>query len=141
MTFITLPKNNLKNLHQAFTDCDIEIEKLISNTFALGVKLLSNKELEYGSIIIDFGFEKTSLGIFKNFALVHSTTIPIGINHITKDVSKVCSLSLIESEEIKNDVNFLFQSEQNVIDSSGYLKKNYFLYLYIQHMACILNLE
>ena len=57
MPFITLPKNNLKNLHQAFTDCDIEIEKLISNTFALGVKLLSNKELEYGSVIIDFGFE------------------------------------------------------------------------------------
>jgi len=48
MTFITMPKNNLKNINQAFIDCDIEIERLISNTFALGVKLLNNKELEFG---------------------------------------------------------------------------------------------
>ena len=58
MTFITIPKNNLKNINQAFIDCDIEIERLISNTFALGAKLLNNKELEFGSILIDFGFEK-----------------------------------------------------------------------------------
>ena len=50
MTFITMPKNNLKNINQAFIDCDIEIERLISCTFALGVKLLNNKELEFGSI-------------------------------------------------------------------------------------------
>jgi len=66
MTFITMPKNNLKNINQAFIDCDIEIERLISNTFALGVKLLNNKELEFGSILIDIGFEKISLGLFKN---------------------------------------------------------------------------
>ena len=53
MTFITMPKNNLKNINQAFIDCDIEIERLISNTFALGVKLLNNKELEFGSALID----------------------------------------------------------------------------------------
>ena len=45
MTFITIPKNNLKNIKQAFIDCDIEVERVISNTFALGAKLLNNKEL------------------------------------------------------------------------------------------------
>ena len=66
ISFITTLKNNLRNLNQVFTDCDIEIERLISNTFALGAKLLNNKELEFGSILIDMGFEKTSLGLFKN---------------------------------------------------------------------------
>ena len=65
ITFITIPKNNLKNINQAFIDCDIEIERLISNTFALGAKLLNNKELEFGSVLIDVGFEKISLGLFK----------------------------------------------------------------------------
>jgi len=37
MTFITAPKNNLRNVNQVFLDCDIEIERLISKTFALGV--------------------------------------------------------------------------------------------------------
>ena len=127
MTFITIPKNNLKNINQAFIDCDIEIERLISNTFALGVKLLNNKELEFGSILIDIGFEKISLGLFKNLALVHSITLPIGINHITKDISKVCSLSIDESAVIRNNIDFSFQNNQNLFDENDYLKNSYFI--------------
>ena len=127
ITFITIPKNNLRNINQAFIDCDIEIERLISNTFALGAKLLSNKELEFGSILVDIGFEKISLGLFKNLALVHSITLPMGINHITKDISKVCSLSMDESVVIRNNIDFSFQNNQNLFDANGYLKNSYFI--------------
>ena len=127
MTFITIPKNNLKNINQAFIDCDIETERLILNTFALGVKLLNNKELEFGSILIDIGFEKISLGLFKNLALIHSITLPLGINHITKDISKVCSLSLDESVVIRNNIDFSFQNNQNLFDENHYLKNSYFI--------------
>ena len=127
ITFITIPKNNLRNINQAFIDCDIEIERLISNTFALGAKLLNNKELEFGSILIDIGFEKISLGLFKNLALVHSITLPIGINHITKDISKVCSLSIDESVVIRNNIDFSFQNNQNLFDENDYLKNSYFI--------------
>ena len=127
ITFITIPKNNLKNINQAFIDCDIEIERLISNTFALGAKLLNNKELEFGSILIDIGFEKISLGLFKNLALVHSITLPMGINHITKDISKVCSLSMDESVVIRNNIDFSFKNNQNLFDANGYLKNSYFI--------------
>ena len=126
MTFISMPKNNLKNINQVFLDCDIEIERIISSTFALGVKLLNVKELQFGSAIIDVGFEKVSLGIFKNLALVHLITLPIGINHITKDISKVCSLNMEESEIIKNNINFLFKNNQNLFDENNYLKNIYF---------------
>ena len=127
MTFVTIPKNNLKNINQAFIDCDIEIERLISNTFALGVKLLNNKELEFGSVLIDIGFEKVSLGLFKNLALVHSITLPMGINHITKDISKVCLLNIDESEVIRNNIDFSLQNNQNLFDENNYLKNTYFI--------------
>jgi len=126
-TFITAPKNNLKNIEQAIVDCDIETERLVSRTFSLGVELLNKKELEFGSILIDLGFEKISLGLFKNFALVHSITIPIGVNHITKDISKVCSLNLEESEVIKNNLDYSFLDNQNLFDDTNHLKKNYFI--------------
>ena len=112
MTFITMPKNNIKNINQAFIDCDIEVERFISCTFALGAKLLNDNELQFGSILIDIGFEKVSLGLFKNLALVHSITFPIGINHIIKDISKVCSLSLEESKIITNTMDFSFQNNE-----------------------------
>ena len=127
LTFITTPKNNLKNINQVFIDCDIEIERLISRTFTLGVKLLNNEDLQFGSILIDLGFETTSLGLFKNLALVHSITFPFGINHIIKDLSKVCSLNLRESGNIKNNIDFSFQNNQNLFDENDYLKNTYFV--------------
>ena len=126
ITFVTMPKNNIKNINQAFIDCDIEVERCISRTFALAAKLLNNNELQFGSILIDIGFEKTSLGLFKNLALVHSATLPIGTNHIIKDISKVCSLSLEESEIIRNEIDFSFQNNNKLFDKDGYLKDVYF---------------
>ena len=127
MTFITTPKNNLKNINQVFHDCDIGVERLISRTFSLGVELLNNKDLQYGSVLVDLGFEKISLGLFKNLALVHSITFPFGINHITKDLSKVCSLSVEESENIRNNIDFSFQDNKKMFDENNYLKNDFFV--------------
>jgi len=126
MTFITMPKNNLKNINQSFIDCDIEIERLFSKTFSSGVELLSDKELQLGSLLIDLGYEKISLGLFKNLALVHSITFPFGTNHITKDISKVCSLDLIESKMIKDNIDFSFQNNTILFDENNHLKTSYF---------------
>ena len=126
MTFITTPQNNIKNIKEAFVHCDIEIARFISSMFALGVELLDEKQLDFGSILIDLGFEKTSIGLFKNLALVHSTTLPIGVNHIVKDISKVCSLSLHESELIKNNFDYSLINNVSMFDENNYLKENYF---------------
>ena len=127
MTFITMPKNNLKNIYQVFSDCDIEIARLISCTFALGVQLLNENQLQNGSILIDLGHEKTSFGLFKNLALVHSSTIPAGINHIVKDISKVCSLNLEESKIINDKTDYSFKENIKLFDENNYLKKSFFI--------------
>ena len=126
MTFVTMPKNNIKNINQAFIDCDIDVERFISCTFSLGVELFSNTQLKFGSTLINFGYEKTSLGLFKNLALVHSATIPVGINHIVKDISKVCLLTLKESEKIINIFDFSFSDFSNIFDKNSFLKELYF---------------
>jgi len=126
MTFITTPKNNLKNMKQAFYDCDIEIEKFISRTFSLGVKLLDQEEIQSGSVLINLELEKTSVGLFKNLALVHSLTIPIGIDHIINDISKVCSLNINESKKIKENIDFSFENSSNMFDENNHLKKIFF---------------
>jgi len=126
ITFITAPKNNLKNINQTFIDCDIEIERLISRTFSLGVQLLSKNELKFGSVVVDIGFEKISFGLFKNYALMHSITFPIGINHISKDLSKVCSLNIDESNSIINNIDFSLKDNQKIFDENDFLKETYF---------------
>ena len=127
MTFITAPKNNLKNINQIFLDCDIEIERLISQTFALGVELFDTQELQSGIVLINLGLKKISLGLFKNLALVHSITFPVGVDHIVNDISKVCSLNLEESLEIRNNIDFSFKNNQNLFDENSFLKKTFFV--------------
>ena len=125
-SFITTTKNNLKNIKQAFTNCDLEVERLFSKTFSLGVQLLNPKEMEHGFILVNLGFEKVSLGLFKNLALVHSSTFPIGINHIKKDISKVCSLNLEESNNIISKMDFSFENNDHLFNDN-YLKETYFV--------------
>ena len=127
MTFITAPKNNLKNINQIFIDCDIEIERLISHTFALGVELFDTQELQSGIVLINLGLKKISLGLFKNLALVHSITFPVGADHIVNDISKVCSLNLEESLEIRNNIDFSFKNNSNLFDENSFLKKTFFI--------------
>ena len=133
ISIITSPNNILKNINQTLINCDIEIAKFISKSFALGVQSLDFNDLKFGSTIIDFGFEKTSMVIFKNSALVYSYSIPIGVNHITKDLSRVCSLSLEESEYIRNhfdlktevEVNDVKSKKDNLLDESFFKTSTY----------------
>ena len=126
MTFISTPKNNLKNINQAFIDCDIEIERFISSTFATAVKLLKTEDFNSGVVLINLDLQKTSLGLFKNLALVHLANLPIGIDHIKGDISKVCSLNLEESEKINKKIDFSFEDNKELFDQSGYLKNIFF---------------
>ena len=126
MTFITAPKNNIKNIIQAFINCDIEVERFISCIFVLAIELLNEKDLNDCAALIDLVFEKTSLGLIKNLALTNSTTLPIGTNHIVKDISKVCSLSTDESKNILKDFDFSFKDNNKFFDDENYLKKIYF---------------
>ena len=127
ITFISTKKNYLKNIRQTLNDCDIEVERFISRTFVLGIQLLKQSELQSGAVIIDFGYEKTSLGLFSNLALIHSMTFPVGYNHIIKDISKVCSLNLEESKNIISEIDFTFEDNQKMFDENNNLKKNYFV--------------
>ena len=126
MTFLTAPKSNIKNINQTFINSDIEVERYFSSTFALAAQLLNINELKHGSILIDVGFEKISVGFFQNIALLNSFTIPIGVNHIAKDISKVCLLDLPESHAIKNKLDFSFKNNDQLFSSDNLLKDIYF---------------
>ena len=122
--FISVPKNVLKNISEVFNSCNLEINRFICPSYAMGIYLLNKNQLENGSGIIDIGHNKTSIALFKNFSLIKLLVLPIGSNHITKDISKVCYLDQKESESIKLDFA-LFSQFNKDIDSL--LPKKYFI--------------
>ena len=124
--FLSVPKNILKNITQVFNSCDIEIDKFISCSYAQGLCYSNQDQIEYGCGIVDIGYEKTSLAIFKDSSLVYVSSFPIGSNHITKDISRGCYLSKIESELIKKKISIIDDLDEE-LDNNGFLSEKYFL--------------
>ena len=123
--FLSVPKNILKNITEVFHSCDIEIDKFISCSYALGISCFNQDQIDYGCGIVDMGYEKTSLAVFKNSSLVHASSFPIGSNHITKDISRGCYLSEIESELIKKDISIINNLDEE-LNNNGFLLDKYF---------------
>ncbi len=67
---------------------------------------------------LDIGYEKSSLTIYKknNFKLIKY--LDLGGNHITKDISKVFKISIIEAEKIKKKLSNLGMTFSNKIDEN-----------------------
>jgi cell division ATPase FtsA len=76
--------------------------------------------------VFDIGFEKTSIGIFKNFALIHSKTFPIGIHHVTKDISRGCSLSLDEAKYIRDQIGCFYWEKDMDLEKENNLPEKFF---------------
>jgi len=123
--FLSVPKNILKNISEIFHSCDIEIDKFISCSYASGICCFSQDQIDYGCGIVDMGYEKTSLALFKNSSLVYVSSFPIGSNHITKDISRGCYLSEIESELIKKDISTIDNLDKE-LNNNGFLSDKYF---------------
>ena len=123
--FLSVPKNILKNISEVFHSCDIEIDKFISCSYALGICCFNQDQIDYGCGIVDMGYEKTSLAVFKDSSLVHVSSFPIGSNHITKDISRGCYLSEIESELIKKDISIINNLDEE-LNKNGFLSDRYF---------------
>lgn len=103
--FICVPKEIYNNILNNFKKNNLQILNFFCSSYVKSffyVNSFSKKKLIN---FLDIGFERSTLITFENKKLMNIKSIPIGGNHITKDISKVLELSLEESEKIKKSFN------------------------------------
>lgn len=94
--------NNLhETLMSLFHRYQIHINTIFNSSLTSGWSCLTGEELELGSIICDIGASCTSVGIFYANNLVECFTIPIGGQHVTNDIAKICGLKIDHGERLK----------------------------------------
>ena len=122
--FYTIPEDGIKSnfliLEAKFLCCSKKIFEYIDNHFRenhINIKhfFCSSyaKSLEYNKhfenyekkVFLDIGYEKSCVSIFDKKRLVHFYSIPLGGNHVTKDISKVLKISEKEAEDLKQSFN------------------------------------
>lgn len=100
-----------KHLHRVITaKAGFEIADRVVVPVALANLVLSAEEKRLGCMLVDFGAETTTVGIYKDNTLTYLAVLPMGSRNITTDIT---SLSVLEdrAEEIKTTSGSAIQSE------------------------------
>ena len=113
--FICLPNDITDFLKKTFLKSDISINQIFCSSYAKAINCKDNLALTKDVSFIDVGFDKTSIICFSQDKIVSIDVLPIGGNHITKDISQVLKIEAKKAEDIK--INFsknkIFLGEEN----------------------------
>ncbi|KAA0548021.1 cell division protein FtsA [Bacillus sp. BGMRC 2118] len=100
-TIITGSKTVLHNLLRCVERAGLEITDICLQPLATGSISLSKDEKNLGVALLDIGGGSTNISVFDQGTLLSTSVIPIGGEHITKDLSIGLRTSTEDAEKIK----------------------------------------
>ena len=93
--------SQIKNMTKAVYRTGLNIDDLVFSILATGEAVLSQKQKELGSVVINIGAQTTSLIVFEEGDVMHVSVLPIGADHITSDIAIGLRTSIDVAEQIK----------------------------------------
>ena len=99
--FICLPSELVFSFKNIFSELNISINQIICSSYAKSINYKNNLNLIGEVSFIDIAFKKTSIISFNNDKLIFLDVLPIGGNHITKDISLLLKIDINEAEKLK----------------------------------------
>jgi cell division protein FtsA len=107
-TIITGSKTILHNTLRCVERAGLEIQDISLQPLATGSFALSKDEKNLGVALIDIGGGSTTIAVFENGFLKATSVIPIGGDHITKDLSIGLRTTTEDAEKIKIKYGYAF---------------------------------
>lgn len=92
----------LRNLRTVIERCHLHVEGIVVAPFASALACLVEDEKRIGSVCVDIGGGTTGIAVFFDGELVHTDVIPVGGDHITRDISSGLKTPLGHAERMKN---------------------------------------
>ena len=93
--------NSIQNLIAAVGNAGVEVDDIVLEPLASSQACLTDDERGSGTILVDIGGGTTDVAMFVKDRLVHTAVLPVGGNHITKDISVGLKVPLPAAETIK----------------------------------------
>ncbi len=100
-TIITGSKTILHNTLRCVERAGLEIMEITLQPLATGSFALSKDEKSLGVALVDIGGGSTTIAIFENGDLQATSALPVGGDHVTKDISVGLRTSTEDAEKIK----------------------------------------
>jgi cell division protein FtsA len=93
----------IKNLTKAIEQAGLSVDDMVLAPLAASQAVLTKRQKELGVGLIDMGGGTTSLAVFEESQLLHTSIIPVGSAHITNDVAIGLRTSIETAERVKCD--------------------------------------
>ncbi|MED5102066.1 cell division protein FtsA [Niallia circulans] len=107
-TIITGSKTILHNTLRCVERAGLEIQDISLQPLAAGSFALSKDEKDLGVALVDIGGGSTTIAVFENGFLKATSVIPVGGDHITKDLSIGLRTTAEDAEKIKIKYGYAF---------------------------------
>ena len=138
--FICFSNAVYKQINEKFKKNHLLISKIYCSSYVKSFhynRLFDNYDKKF---FLDIGYKKTCLTVFENKKLVFILTLPVGGNHITKDISKVIGINESDAEKIKCELNksntiFSDNSEEELLKRVIYARIDEILNLSLKNMS------
>jgi cell division protein FtsA len=88
-------------LGRAMAAANLRVLRFMPTAVAAARAVLTEKQMENGACVIDFGASTTSVAIYDEGDLQYVAVVPAGANNITKDLAISLELNTEAAEEIK----------------------------------------
>ena len=96
--------NAVQNLVSAVELAGLRVDDIILEPLASSRACLSEQDMRSGTMLVDIGGGTTDVALFVGGRLAHSAVLPVGGNHITRDISVALKVPLAAAEKIKIDL-------------------------------------
>lgn len=103
--FICLSKYLINDVSETFKKNNLNISNVYCSSYVKSCFYKKSFKNEKNLIFLDIGFQRSSAWFFINDKLNNLSSVPIGGNNITKDISKILKLSINYSENLKINFN------------------------------------
>lgn len=100
----------VRSLVKAVNSNDIEVSELVFSPLAASKAVLDKKSKEHGVLSLDVGGGLCGMAIFEEGDLIHTAVLPLGSQHITKDLAIVLRTELDTAEQVKLEHGFIKNS-------------------------------
>jgi cell division protein FtsA len=91
----------LRNLGATTNRAELDIAELVSAPMAAGMATLVPDERELGATVIDMGGGTTGIAVFSEGQLLHTAQLPVGGQHVTNDIARMLSTTVVAAERVK----------------------------------------
>ena len=117
LKYLCLNFERYNKILNIFKKNNLQILNLYCSSYIKSFSYINSFKKKNNLTFLDIGWERSTIVSYKNNIPVCFNSIPIGSNHITKDISKVLKLNLDDSEKIKKTFNkseIEFSFDQNI---------------------------